>query len=210
MFNEITPLSPASLSSLGSPSATLKRKQPSPAKKEEVPTAVFFDSASKAAARSAAGYTHPLLDGSPAPIPMGGAAGPTGISSATKKARTASTLTQEAAAAVEAQQNHIAMMSYIEREWATAAARNGGDNAFGAYMASIGQLSQVHPQQQQMLQRLQQPQLQQQMLPLPLPLPQPIVSKPAIVTSNATLQQHYQQVQQVQHVQQMQQGHHEE
>ena len=58
------------------------------------------------------------------------------ISSVPKKPKN----TQPAATEV---QTHNAMMSYIEREWALAAARNGGENAYGAYMASIGQLSQA-------------------------------------------------------------------
>jgi hypothetical protein len=162
MSNQITPLSPASasLSSLGT--TTLKRKQmmEPPAKKTEVPTAVYFD--------SAADYSHPLLDSSPPPVFVDELPG---ISSA-KKTKTIGNFTQQPAAAV----HNDAMKNPIEREWELAAARINGDNAFGYFLASIGQLpSQIQPQQQQLLPL---PQLQQQLL-LPLPLPLPIVSKPA-------------------------------
>lgn len=127
--NEITPLSPASLtlSSLGSASACNKQKQPS-----EDPT--------------------------------NGSGGGVYCSK---------TQTQP----VTMDETHNAMMSYIEREWALAAARNGGENTYDAYMASIGQLAGQQP----------------------FSLSQPIASKHVALPNIAPLQQNLQQ-----HVQQQQ------
>jgi len=183
------------LSSLGSTSASIKRKQPS----MEVPTAAAFIGAGTQPAAA----DRPLLDDdSPTPIPMGGAAGPVGISSTTKKAKTLSNSTQQAAPMAIRGSDHNAMMSYIEREWAVAAARNGGENVFQAYMDGIelGQLSSNQQQQQQQqqqspLEQLQQPQQQEQLLPMPLL--QPTASKHASLPSNAPLQQLEKQQQEV-------------
>ena len=67
----------------------------------------------------------------------------------------------------EATENHHGMMSFIEREWAMAAARNAADNAFAAYMAALPRQLFVPPlqQQQQQVPRLPpQPSQQRQMM----------------------------------------------
>jgi hypothetical protein len=143
-----------------------------PVKKTEVPTAVYFDSATKAAARRAAGYSRPFLDNSPSPIATDGVAG----LSPAKKTKTNDNSTQPAAA-----QNDN---SFLQQQWALAAERQGTDNAFEFYLASIAQLSQMQPQQQQHQQQAL-PQLQQQPpqpQPASLTWQQPIASKHAPLT----------------------------
>jgi hypothetical protein len=137
-----------------------------PVKKTELPTAVYFNSATQAAALAhAAGYSHPFLDSPPFRIATGGAA-----PSSAKKTKTSDNATQPVTAAPAAQSNN-----YLEQSWANAAERMGTDNAFEHYLASIVPFSHMQSQKQPQLPQ----QLQQQ---LPQPQPQPIASKPAPLT----------------------------
>ena len=109
---EITPLSPASLSlsSLGSPIME-------PATKKAVAqTAVYFDDASRSAARRKADHRHT----SPSPIAVA-------VGEIIRLP------------VVVANEQKEEAMTNLEKEWAAAAKRINGDNAFDAYLASIGQ-----------------------------------------------------------------------
>lgn len=150
----ITPLSPASLSSLGSPTEEQKQiTEPAAA----MPTVA-------AGPRRAAACIQPSLHGSHSQ----NVASELTEASPTKKAKY-SWLQSESA------QNHLDMMNYIERELAAAAAartRSEGENAFSAFMAGINQLS-LPPQQHE------QPQF---VHPQPFPQPQRQYPKPAPLT----------------------------